>query len=464
MKKRDSEDLSLLEVGALHWRLILTCTISFAILAAIVTLILPKKYGAEVQFLVKNDLQDLTITPAQGTVAPSVAELNEAQVNSEMQMLLSHDLLQAVVMDNHLYARFLKEGQKTPDSEQIELAVMKLTKDLDITAVRKTDIIQAKYRAKTPELAASVLSNLSQRYLSAHLQAHSMPGSQGFFSGQLETYRANLRKADSAASDFRRTVQIYDPEVQQKAMVGQLEDVETRLQNTNADIEEGTARLEALTRENEATPERIPTDLKTSSNAMTIDHLQTELADMENRRISMVAKFKPGDRGLLELEQEMANTRRNLAAVKAEYSAESTTAINPLHQTLAANLSDARVNLKTLEATRSALLKLKQNYLAALNAFDKNSTRLDDLNQNLALAQSEFSDYGKRVASADLAEQMDKEKFSNVVMIETPVPSPVPVFPSMLLDILLGLLIGMIVGFTMAYARTPSKELVSEVA
>jgi uncharacterized protein involved in exopolysaccharide biosynthesis len=109
-------------------------------------------------------------------------------------------------------------------------------------------------------------------------------------------------------------------------------------------------------------------------------------------------------------------------------------------------------------------LKLKQNYLAALNAFDKNSTRLDDLNQNLALAQSEFSDYGKRVASADLAEQMDKEKFSNVVMIETPVPSPVPVFPSMLLDILLGLLIGMIVGFTMAYARTPSRELVSEVA
>jgi succinoglycan biosynthesis transport protein ExoP len=464
MKERTSEDLSILEVGALHWRLILVCTIGCAILAAVVTLILPKKYGAEVQFLVKNDLQDLTITPAQGSQPPTFSELTEAQVNSEMQMLLSHDLLQAVVMDDHLYDRFMKAGQKTPDAEQIQLAVLRLNKDLEITAVRKTNIIQAQYRAKNPQLAASVLADLSRKYLSAHLQAHSTPGSGGFFSGELNSYRTNLQKAETAASDFRRSAQIYDPEVQRKAMVGQLEDAETRLENADADIEAGNARLQALTREYESTPERIPTEQIASLNSLTVDHLQTELADMENRRIAMAAKFRSTDRGLLELEQEMANTRKNLAAAKAEYSAENTTAINPLHQTLAASLSDARVNLKTLEATRAALFKLKQDYLAALDEFDKNSVKLDDLNQSLILAQGDFVDYGKREASADLAEQMNKEKFSNVVMIETPVPSPVPVFPIMPLDVLLGMLIGLILGFTIAYSRTSSRELVSASA
>ncbi len=89
-----NSDQSLATITLLRWRLILLCMVICILLAGLVTLVLPKKYESEVQFLVKNESRDLTITPAQNTSPSQLSELNEAEVNSEMRMLLSHDLLE----------------------------------------------------------------------------------------------------------------------------------------------------------------------------------------------------------------------------------------------------------------------------------------------------------------------------------------------------------------------------------
>ena len=104
--------------------------------------------------------------------------------------------------------------------------------------------------------------------------------------------------------------------------MAQLEDVNARYQNVDAELRERKARLAATNAEEMQRQPRIPTEERTSVNQMTIDHLQSELADMENRRISMLAKYKAGDRAVQELEGEIANTRQNLATARVEYAAE----------------------------------------------------------------------------------------------------------------------------------------------
>ena len=182
-------DLSLLTLVMEHWRLISVCACRRRFLSALVTMVIPKKYASEVQFLVKNERKDLTITPAQNAQSPQVSGLSEEEVNSEMQMLLSHDLLEGVVLDNHLYKTKPGEASSAPDRRTIELGVMKLRNNLDVSAIRKTNVIQAKYRATSPDLAAKVLEDLSSRYLNAHLAAHSTPGSYGFFASELARFR-----------------------------------------------------------------------------------------------------------------------------------------------------------------------------------------------------------------------------------------------------------------------------------
>ncbi len=311
------------------------------------------------------------------------------------------------------------------------------------------------------DLAAQVLKDLSRRYLNAHLAAHSTPGSYGFFLSELAGYRDGLNKAELATSEFRRGTQIFNPDQQRAALVAQLEDANARFENVDADMRERRARLAATAVEDKTASQRIPTDERTSVNQLTIDHLQSELADMENRRIAMVMKFKPTDRAIQELDGEIANTRRNLASARVQYAAEKTPTVNPLYQSLAAMQSDNRIDISALEARRSALLQLRQTYLAELNKFDGNAMTLTNLQQDEEIARQNYISYSKRFEEARLADQMDKEKFANVVMIETPFASPLSVSPRLVPNLLLGVMLGLILGFSIAFLRPLNQEAVS---
>jgi uncharacterized protein involved in exopolysaccharide biosynthesis len=372
---------SLAAIGLLRWRLIFLCTVVCVLLAGLVTLIMPKKYEAEVQFLIKNERQDLTITPAQNTTSPQTSQLSEAEVNSEMRMLLSHDLLEGVVRDSHLYAPYLRDGVDIPDRRAIELAVMKLNEDLKVTAIRKTNVIQANYRAAYPDLAADVMKDLSRRYLNAHLAAHRTPD-YGFFSSELEGHRDGLYKAEIATSEFRRAAQIFNLDQQRTALVAQMEDVNARLQNVEGDIRERRAQLAAVTAEDKTASKGTPTE---------VDQSRT------------------------------------------------------------AKQSGERMDLTALEARRSALRMMQKAYLADLNKFDKNAVTLANLEQDQEIAQQNYVSYSRRFEEARLADQMDREKFANVVMIETPVASPLSVFPMLVPNLLLGAVLGLIVGFAIAF-------------
>jgi hypothetical protein len=73
-------------------------------------------------------------------------------------------------------------------------------KDLVVIALRKTNIIEVDYRAADSDLAVAVLRDLGDRYLSAHLAAHSAPGTYKFFTEQVDKYGTQLTRARAVLS------------------------------------------------------------------------------------------------------------------------------------------------------------------------------------------------------------------------------------------------------------------------
>src|SRR2546430_736702 len=76
--------------------LVLFTFLAVVIGAVIVTLLLPNRYEARMKILVKNQRVDIAITPeaTTGTNTPTVEnEVSENQINSEIELLTSKDLL-----------------------------------------------------------------------------------------------------------------------------------------------------------------------------------------------------------------------------------------------------------------------------------------------------------------------------------------------------------------------------------
>ncbi len=445
------QELSLAKLVTRHWRLMLCTMFGIVGLAGLVTILMPKKYESRIKFLVKNERADLIITPDKSSPTPAPNEVTETQVNSEIELLRSRNILETVVNDAKLYQPFETIKRTSPSRLAIERAVLRLQNDLNISVIRKTNLMQVTYRTTDPDRAAFVVRDLGDKYLSEHVAVHSAPGSYEFFNDQVGKYQAQLRGIRAAISSFHRRNQIFIMPQQQANLIDQLQQNQAQLKDVDAQFQEQQTRLAEARRQLASTSERVTTQMKQIPSQSAAQQFQTELTNFENRRIDLAMKYKPEDRLIQELDDQIRNTRRSLAEAKEGTFHEETTDLNTLHQSLTADYVKGQVALKGLESRRSALFSNVQSYLAQLNAMDGNSVSLSTLEEQQKQAEENYLLYSRRLEEARLADSLDRERFANIAIVESPVSSPVPVSPNLKLNLALGAVLGFMLALALAF-------------
>lgn len=430
-----------------RWRFATAVTLACVCMAAVATMVLPHHYKSEMKFLVNHERADLLITPAKDQAAASPGEVEEAEVNSEIEVLKSYDILKAVVLDRKLYLRYQRDKNAPPSARSVERAGLRLEKNLTVSAVRKTNVIQVGYRGDDPDSAVAVLEDVGDRYLASHLVAHSAPGTGKFFAEQVDRSAAKLSEARAAITAFHAREQIFSLPEQRDAMVARLDTVNTQLSDLGTQIHTQQARLVETGNQLAAQPERAVTQVRQVQAQTALEQLETTEAQLENHRIELATKFKPTDRLVTEVDQQIASTQAQIARLRADRMTEETTDVNPLHQSMKADASRTVVDLTGLEAERGSLTQTRGDVLSRLESMDKASLELSTLEQQERQAEDSYTLATHHLEEARLAGALDREKLSNVVMIERPVASSIPVSPILPLNLALGLLLGLGISF-----------------
>lgn len=440
----NNHDIPFLQPVIRHWKLVVSILVAGTGLAALLTVVIPARYESRMKFLVNNERADLVITPEKNQTAPVPGEVTETQVNSEIELLKSHDLLERVALDHKLYLQYESNTSGEPSRKSVERATKKLNKTLRIAVVRKTNIIDVSYRNADPDVALAVLQDLSERYLTSHLAAHSAPGTDKFFAQQVEKYSSELATARTALTDFHLRKRLFSMPQQQSAVIEKLQDVEAELKDVGARLHEQQSRQDENGRQLAGTPERLTTQVKQISNQYAIQQLEPVLTQLENRRIELTLNLKPTERRVVDIERQVENTKNDLDRIRAERTDERTSDLNTLYQGLNAEYSKGQIELRGLETRRAELARIRWLYLQQLADMDQSFVQLQTLEQNETEAKENYLMYTHRLDEARLAEALDREKFSNVTMIERPVSSPIPVFPQMAIDLAIGILLSIV--------------------
>lgn len=434
-----------------HIRRAAIITLTCIGLAGLLTIAMPRRYESHVKFLVNNERADLVISPEKNPTYTPRGEVTEAQVNSEIELLKSRDIHEAVARDAKLYLNFQNPQSPEPTALSLAKAVSKLERDLRITAIHRTNIIQVDYGTRNPDLSVTVLTDLGNRYLNAHLAAHSAPGTFDFFRAQVEKYAAELAAIRTDLSDFRMRKQLFAMPQQQAATVEQLQTVEAQLKTLDAEMSEQKTRQGELQSQLAVLPDRVVTQVKSAPNASVVAHLQTVLTDLHDKRIELAMKFKPQDRMLVEVDQKIAQAERELAEVQKGGATEETSDRDSLHEALQADQVKGKIALRALESRRIALAGIRQNYVQQLGRMDQSSVELQKLEQKEKEALDNYTLYAHHLDEVRLADSLDKQKFSNVTMIEKPVSLPIPVSPKPILNLALGAFLGLLISAGMVF-------------
>lgn len=421
-------------IGFRHQRL---CTVCFGgiLLGALLAGIFLPKYEAESKFLVKRERVDPVVssTPEQNNLAVGVqAMVTEEELNSEIDLLTSDDLLRQVVIKCDLATAHSTFGHiknamwgwwRTPD-QRIETAVRALAANLNATVVKKSDTIDVTYRSSDPQLAYRVLRTLDDLYLAKHTAVHRPSGQYAFFNQETGRYRVELQKAEAALADFPKQYGAVEPAQERDIMLQRLNDFQASLQQARAAIAQTKRRIHDLQQQASGTPDRITTALKHSDNPELLQRLKGTLLTLELQHVDLLAKYQPDYRPVQDVEKQIADTKAAIAREEGAPVKEVTTDLNPTHQWIQGDLAKANADLAGYEAQATALERTVAKYQDTVRTLDRAAIVQQDLLRNQKTQEENFLLYQHKREEARIADMLDQSRILNVVEALKPnVPS-----------------------------------------
>ena len=446
----------------------------FGIVAAVTagTLLLPKQYESRMKILVKSERVEM-LANSDGGGSGYRGDVGEEQINTEIELLDSNDLLQQVVVKSGLeqleQVNPSVRGDRT--AVAIEKAVVRLKRDLKVSPVRKANVIEIKYATTDPRRAVAVLRQLTESYLEAHLKVHATPGTYEFFSKQADRYRREIASAEASLAAFRGRANVVMLIQQKDAVLQSVSNSESALMQAEAAVREYTDKIADTRKQLEATAPRIVTQSRTVPNQYSVDHLGTMVAELENRRTQLLTKFRPDDRLIEEVSKEISDTQAALERATRSRGLEEATDINPVHATLATEMAKEQAALTGIDARRRELAKQVQSYRDQLMRLGNTTAEYDDLTRSQKEAEENYLLYSKKAEEARIAESLDQQKIANVAIAETPVEPHLPSRPNVPLNITLGVLAAGFVSLAPSFIKmkfvregTPGAELDSQTS
>ncbi|HTW30986.1 MAG TPA: GumC family protein [Candidatus Sulfotelmatobacter sp.] len=456
-------------IGFRHKKVMILCFIGVVVGVALSTLVLPTKYRAETKLLVKRERVDPVVSPDQNAPVTFHDTVSEEEINSEVEMLNSQDVLRQVVVSCGLdkkkwTAKYLHPWQ-TP-ANRTDKAVADLRSDLQLEVLKKTNVISIAYESKDPKLAQKVLATLDDAYLQKHLEVHHPSGQFQFFDQQSEQYKKNMMDAEAQLKQFATEQGGVAPSVLRDMTLQKLADFNSQMETTVASISETQTRIADLEKQSQSTPSRMTTSTKKSDNAQVLENLKSTLITLENKRTELLTKYQPTYPLVQEVDKELSDTRSALAKEESTPVKEEVTDQNPTYAWESSELAKAKADLAGFQARESALKSIINTYNAKVEQLEQQGIQQGDLTRSAKENEANYVLYTKKKEEARIEDALDRTRLLNVAVIQPPALPSIPTrSPALfaLVAVLLASAVSVGVVFAIDYAdqsfRTPSEVM-----
>jgi len=437
--------LTLRDVMAVLFRQRRILLISFAIIGLLVALLgaLTPSYKAEMKILVRRERVDPVVT-SQPNSPPQVVqqEITESELNSEAELLNSQDLLRKVVIANSLQSKSSWATSFAKSSEEVRIAkaLRRLGRTLKAEPLRKTNMISVSFESSDPVLSARVLNSLAGFYLEKHLQVHRSIGEFTFFDRETEQLRRGLDIAESRLTDFTRQQGVVSAQLERDLTLQKASELEASLSQTQAAIAETEQRIRTLEQQAASLPPRLTTQLRTADNPQLLQQMKSSLLALELKRTELLSKFEATYRPVVELEQQISETRAAIAGERNAPVRDETTDQNPVLEWVKSELAKALTDQSGLKARAAAIQAALARYRGSARTLEEAAIVQEDLQRTAKTQEENYLLYQRKEEESRINDALDQRGILNVAIAE---PPTVPALPdrSFLYYCLLGILL-----------------------
>ncbi|HVB85824.1 MAG TPA: hypothetical protein VNK23_04050 [Candidatus Dormibacteraeota bacterium] len=396
---------------------------------------MPRKYQAEMKIFVNRDRAETVVTPDMSTAVAPVPAVSQEDMNSEVELITSADLLDKVVVSCGLdggqrswWTRFSERlsGYNSTPAAHIAESERSLRDALTVEPLQKTTIIRVAYSSRNPKLAARVLQTLATLYQEKHAAVHRPSGTLKFFAQQTALYRSQLASAEARRIDFDEQQGVFAPAAQQQLVLDQLSKFQTELQLEQADAYAAAARAKALRAEETSAPQRQTTQMRQAGNAQLLAELRGTLLSLELKRTDMLVKYAPSYPPVKDVETQIAQTQKAILAAEHSPVAEVTTDRVPAQDWIETELAKAEADRAQFAARATSLRSIVRQYQNAAETLNQIADTQTDLTRAVKSSEDNYLLYLRKREEARISDALDERRIVNVSMAEAPTVPALP--------------------------------------
>ena len=239
-----------------------------------------------------------------GSSLPEDAD-ERAAINTQIGILESDGLASQVIHDLHLENGKFDGGKIEPGNE--DSLVRAFHKNLAISNVRGTRLIEIKFRATDPRLAADVVNYVTKAYVDRNYSSQLYASNQlsQFLLNQLTDLKAKVEESQQKLVDYQNRNGIFGLDDKQNIVTAKLDDLNKELTAAEADRmqKEATYRL---------TPSSQPELIAKSEPDNLVTKLRAQEADLQMQPAQASVQLGPTHPKIRELSNQLAQTRRSI--------------------------------------------------------------------------------------------------------------------------------------------------------
>ena len=426
---------SFLQVLFKRKRIIITFFLVVVITVTAGSFILPKIYRAESTILLEKETDPEKALLFRMNLPQSYEKYDF--VNAEMEIIRSNPVVSRIVQMFRLDTLGLggEPVSKEDKEDNFARAIKNLKDNLEIENPKNSNILTLSYESKDPDLAARVVNQFLETYISYRSEISAQSDSYRFLEEQMEIADKKLRELEQDQADFKEKKEIGSPEAQSAILLTRLADYEKSLTEVRTRRIGKEAKLAVIMEQiRQGQDISIPSTESSDSPSREkyIAKLKGELLDMELRRNQLLQKFTPQY-------EEVVNLNREIEASKAKIENEIQQIVQMEQAGIRAMAAEERVLQNAISQTKNELKDFAQTEYE----FSQISRGIDDKREvySMLLKQREEA----RISLAKL------ERDIKIKIVSPAVTPRTPVKPRKLLNIALAIFLGLSGGLGLAF-------------
>ena len=414
-----------------------------------VTMMLTPIYEAESLLLVKYG-REYMYRPELGERDAIAVALNKdrqlAQINSELAILRSRELFADVLAQigtTKLYPTLVEaapaDGAAAGATSTSEAALERLENSVTAYQIKDSDVIRVKLEHPDRELAAQALNTIVDKYMARHLSAFSDASTTAFLEQKVASTRKDLQQSEETLKAFQMRTRSFSGDQQVTTQIAQRDELESKRKNARSEIAGLEKRLGYLNSEKQ----KVNSDKSRISTEETkaVADARAQLLELKLQEEKLQGTFSESSRAVQNVRGQIKLVEEFLAQQRSTVG-QGQFADDLEKQVIAtqAELRFQQAQADTLAAQIGALEK-------QISEYTQSGAEYRELARDREAAEKSHEVYAKKLEEFRASEEMDRQKLTNISVIQAAAVPIAPIRPNKKLNLLVSVMLGIALGF-----------------